>query len=101
MRLRRGAVLVDVSRGGVVVADAVAELVASGHLGYAVMDVFEIEPLPLESPLWSLPNVLITPHVAGTSNLFMERALTIFEQNLVSIASSGRPVTPVDWDAGY
>jgi len=101
LRLRQGAVLVDVSRGGIVVAGAIAELAASGHLGYAVLDVFEREPLPLESPLWSLPNVLITPHVAGTSNLFMDRALAILEQNLASLAAFGKPVTPVDADAGY
>lgn len=100
-RMRRGSLLVDVSRGGVVVQDAIVEFLTNGHLGGAVLDVFEKEPLPEDSPLWDLPNVFITPHVSGTSNVFMQRALAIFERNLAGLRECGQLATPVDMKAGY
>ncbi|MFT3965436.1 MAG: NAD(P)-dependent oxidoreductase [Sphingobium sp.] len=64
-RLRRGALLVNVARGGLVDTDAVVAALESGHLGGFATDVAETEPLPSSSPLWSAPNSLITPHVAA------------------------------------
>jgi len=64
--MKPGAVLVDVSRGGVVDAAALLSTLRSGHLGGAVLDVFENEPLPPDSPFWTLDNVLITAHSSST-----------------------------------
>jgi D-3-phosphoglycerate dehydrogenase len=62
-----GAVVVNVSRGGIIDEDALAELLRSGHLGGAGLDVFESEPLPAASPLLSAPNTVLTPHCASAS----------------------------------
>jgi phosphoglycerate dehydrogenase-like enzyme len=62
--LPRGAVLVNVSRGRIVVTDALVAALASGALGGCGLDVTDPEPLPKDHPLWRLPNVIITPHVA-------------------------------------
>ncbi|PZS29836.1 MAG: hydroxyacid dehydrogenase, partial [Pseudonocardiales bacterium] len=64
-RMHTGAVLVDVGRGGVVDEPALVQALAQGRLAGAALDVFATEPLPPDSPLWELPNVLISPHTAG------------------------------------
>ena len=63
-RLPRGAVLVNVSRGRIVVTDALVAALRSGALAGAGLDVTDPEPLPKDHPLWQLPNVIVTPHVA-------------------------------------
>lgn len=99
--VEQGAILIDVSRGGIVVESALVNALKSGRLGGAAIDVFEEEPLRSDSDLWNFPNVLLTPHVAGTSDRFMERAMEIFEENLYSLNNRGIPATPVDRAAGY
>ena len=61
---------------------ALIEALRSGHLGGAYLDVFETEPLPRESPLWDMPNVLITPHNSAVAAGNDERVLAIFLENL-------------------
>jgi len=63
--MKKGAVLVNIARGGIVDTDALVEVLNDGHLAGAGLDVTDPEPLPDGHPLWSAPNVLITPHVAG------------------------------------
>ena len=80
--LKRGAWLVNVGRGGLVDEAALVAALQSGHLGGAGLDVFEIEPLPEESPLWSMPNVIVTPHNSGDAPGNRDRAAAIFLDNL-------------------
>jgi (S)-sulfolactate dehydrogenase len=87
-RMKRGALLVNTARGGIVDDAALAQLVRSGHLGGAAIDVFEREPLPAGSPLAGIPNVLLTPHIAGVtqesnvrvSGMVAERVLAALER---------------------
>jgi phosphoglycerate dehydrogenase-like enzyme len=76
------AILVDVSRGGVVDHAALVKALSDHKLGGAALDVFPEEPLPEKSPLWNLPNVIITPHIAGISSRYTARAMLLFTENL-------------------
>ena len=90
-RLPRGARLVNVSRGGVVDQAALIGALESGRLGGAYLDVFEKEPLPADSPLWAMPNVIVSPHNASSSAGNNDRAARIFLANLVKWAR-GEPL---------
>jgi phosphoglycerate dehydrogenase-like enzyme len=80
--LPRGAMLVNVARGEVVDEPALVDALARGHLGGAFLDVFQHEPLPEGSPLWTLPNVMLTPHSAGHAAGNAARAAALFTDNL-------------------
>jgi phosphoglycerate dehydrogenase-like enzyme len=81
-RLPRGARLVNVARGEVVDEAAMARALAEGHLGGAWLDVFAHEPLDPASPLWDLPNVIISPHSSSRSSGHYDEVLEIFLDNL-------------------
>jgi D-2-hydroxyacid dehydrogenase (NADP+) len=80
--LPRGAQLLNVARGAVAVESDVIAALRSGQLGGAYLDVFEVEPLPAESPLWDLPNVIVTPHNSAASRGNDARVAQIFLANL-------------------
>ena len=80
--MKPGACLVNTSRGPVVDEAALVDALHSGHLGGAYLDVFETEPLPAESPLWSMPNVLITPHASDNVHGWPRRFAALFADNL-------------------
>lgn len=92
--MKPGGVFINVGRGSVVDEEALIDALDSGQLGYACLDVFAVEPLPLTSPLWEHPQVLISPHSAalstGENRLIMER----FCENLARFRS-GRPLKHV------
>jgi len=80
--MKPGAYLVAVSRGGIIDHNAMLPLLRDQKLGGAALDVFPNEPLPADSPFWKLPNVIITPHIAGFSPHYDERAIELFSENL-------------------
>jgi len=81
-RMKPGSLLVNAARGPLVVTDALVAALASGHLAGAVMDVTDPEPLPPDHPLWELPSVIITPHVAGQARWRIDRMTDLFCENL-------------------
>jgi phosphoglycerate dehydrogenase-like enzyme len=100
-RMKPAAVLVNLGRGDLVDEPALVEALRSGRIAGAGLDVFSDEPLPVESPLWAMPQVLVTPHVSGLGPRYWERALEIFAANLERHLD-GRPLlNVVDKRAGY
>ncbi|MCL2616742.1 MAG: D-2-hydroxyacid dehydrogenase [Defluviitaleaceae bacterium] len=101
--MKQGSFLLNVGRGNAVDQDALIELLASGHLGGAGLDVTVPEPLPAESPLWAMPNVIITPHNSNGVTMDITLDLTVdrfieYLQNYIE----GKPFKrTVDRQAGY
>ena len=100
-RLPAGAVVVLVSRGGVVDEEALVEALAAGRVRGAALDVFAREPLPPESPLWGLPNTLLTPHISGASRLFWRRQTELVTENIRRYLAGAPLLNTVDKHAGY
>lgn len=76
------AFLINIARGGVLDEAALAAALKAGKIAGAGLDVFSQQPLPPESPLWHLPNLIITPNVGGHSDKFVEQTLTVVVPNL-------------------
>jgi phosphoglycerate dehydrogenase-like enzyme len=79
--MRPGAWFVNVGRGEVVDEPALVDALDRGHLGGAGLDVFVAEPLPHDSPLWSMPNVIVTPHSSGITERSRRRSIELFVDN--------------------
>jgi D-2-hydroxyacid dehydrogenase (NADP+) len=90
-RLHAGAYVYNISRGAVIEEAALVAALRAGKLAGAGLDVFEEEPLPATSPLWDLPNVVLTPHVAGVTPLYYQRTAALFAENLDRFLA-GRPL---------
>jgi phosphoglycerate dehydrogenase-like enzyme len=80
--MRSGAVFINVGRGGTVDEDALLDALRNRRIRGAALDVFEVEPLPAEHPLWELDNVLISPHTADHTSDAHQRAMNFFIENL-------------------
>jgi phosphoglycerate dehydrogenase-like enzyme len=89
--MKPGAVVINVGRGELIDEPALAEALARGHLGGAGLDVFVTEPLPTDSPLWDLPNVIITPHSSAATASTGQGATEIFLANLAAYVA-GQPM---------
>lgn len=100
-RMPRGALVVCVGRGGVIDEGALIRALESGHLGGAAIDVFDKEPLDRQSPLWTTPNLLVTPHVAGVGLRYQERVDALFLENVRRIERGEAPLDIIDRAAGY
>jgi phosphoglycerate dehydrogenase-like enzyme len=99
--MKPDAYLIVVSRGGIVDEDALATAMQAGHLAGAGIDVAEREPLPVDSPLWDLPNVIITPHLAGSSYQKERRCVEVLRENLLRYGRGEPLINLVDKRAGY
>ena len=96
-----GVTIVNVGRGTVIDEDALIDALRSGQVGFAALDVFAVEPLPADSPLWDFDNVLVSPHSGGLDSREDERICEIFCDNLRAYLA-GRPLANVvDPALGY
>lgn len=100
-RMKKGAVLINVGRGAVVDESGLLDALRSHHLRGAALDVFATEPLPPDHPLWTLDNVLISPHCADHTPDSHELAMRCFLDNLGRFERSEPLVNVVDKAAGY
>lgn len=80
--IKPGAYLIDISRGKVVDHGALLKALQDGKLAGAALDVFPEEPLPADNPLWGMPNVIITPHLADASSRYDSQSCELFSENL-------------------
>lgn len=80
--MKSGVVIVDVSRGGVVDQNALAQALNAGHVAGAALDVFEVEPLPQNSPFWSMPNVIVSPHCSSVHQDWERASFDLFIENI-------------------
>ncbi len=80
--MKRGAYLINIGRGALIDEPALIEALRDGHLGGAALDVFAEEPLPPASPLWDMPNVIVSPHSASTADTENDKLTALFCENL-------------------
>ena len=99
--MKPNAVLINISRGGVVDEAALIDALRAGQIGGAALDVFEQEPLPASSPLWGLSNVILSPHVSGFTLRYDERAMSLFAENLRRYVANEPLLNVVDLRRGY
>ena len=98
-KMKLGGALINVARGGHLVAEDLIEVLDSGYLAHAYLDVFEHEPLPREHPLWSHPAITITPHSAALTE--PRTAIPRIVENIERLRRGEPPHNLVDFDAGY
>ena len=94
--MKPGAILVNTARGGIVDQDALVEALRSGSLGGAALDVTDPEPLPLSHPLYSFPNVIITPHIGSASRATRARMAEMAAANILAVLAGSEPPNPVN-----
>ena len=100
--MKKGAGFINVGRGPSVDTDALIRQIKNGQIGFAGLDVFKEEPLAKDSPLWDLPEVLITPHISGVAEHFKKRLFAIFEENLTAyVAGEELPRNVIDYKHNY
>ena len=92
--MKRTAFFINIGRGATVVLDDLNDALRAGEISGAALDVFEIEPLPADHPLWDAPGMIITPHVAGAGPYLDERRAEVFLDNCVRF-NEGRPLRNV------
>jgi glyoxylate/hydroxypyruvate reductase len=101
-RMKDGAGLVNVARGAVIDHAALCAALASGRLSGAILDVFDPEPLPSDSPLWDTPNVIITPHCSSDdAQAYVPKTLDLIFENLRRLLTGEDLVAAIDPRLGY
>lgn len=99
--LKKGAYIVNVGRGSLIDENALINALETGHIGGAALDVTQVEPLDPASKLWSLPNVLITPHSSGLSHTDPHAVFSLFFENLGRYVRNQRLKNLVDFSRNY
>jgi phosphoglycerate dehydrogenase-like enzyme len=99
--MKGGARIINVARGAIVDEPAMVDALARRAIAGACLDVFAVEPLPQDSPLWTLPNVIVTPHIAGMRADYAERFTDILVENLERYSRQESLQNVVDFDSGY
>jgi len=100
--MQKSACFINLGRGATVKQADLIDALRTKTIRAAVCDVYEKEPLPAESPLWQMENVILTPHVAGVSPQYLQRALEIVRHNLaVYLSGAGQMLNVVDLAKGY
>ncbi|HEY7030159.1 MAG TPA: D-2-hydroxyacid dehydrogenase [Thermomicrobiales bacterium] len=100
-RMRTGAYIYNIGRGPIIDTAALVAALSSGHLGGAGLDVTDPEPLPPNSPLWDMDNVIITSHTSGATPRYWDRAIAILESNIERFRAGGELLNVVDLAMGY
>ena len=100
--MKKSACFINLGRGSTVKETDLIDALQNNIIRALVSDVYEKEPLPADSPLWQLDNVILTPHIAGASPKYLHRAMDIIEHNLqVYVSGIGEMVSQVDFAKGY
>lgn len=99
--MKPSACLINVARGSVIDQDALIFALQDGRIAGAGLDVFEPEPLPADNPLWSLPNVILSPHCSARSPHINQRTVAQFAENLRRFAAGEQLLNVVDKTQGY
>lgn len=99
--MKRSTVIVNIARGAVIDQHALINAVRNGVIGGAALDVTDPEPLPPDNELWTLDNVMITPHISGGTPRYMDRAIDLFCDNLRRYLDNEPLRNVVDPDRGY
>ena len=94
--MKPGAILVNTTRGAVIDQDALVASLRSGHLGGAALDVTDPEPLPLDHPLFALPNAVITPHIGSASLATRAKMAEMAAMNIIEVLAGRMPLNPVN-----
>ncbi|WP_338825345.1 Glyoxylate/hydroxypyruvate reductase B [Moorella humiferrea] len=99
--MKKTAYFINVARGGVVDQEALIKVLQENTIAGAGLDVFAEEPLPSDNPLWDLPNVILTPHIAARSPYYMDRAIKVVIENLLRFSRDEELLFEVDKVRGY
>jgi phosphoglycerate dehydrogenase-like enzyme len=99
--MKAGAIVINVARGQLIDEEALADALGSGRLGGAALDVFTAEPLPPDSPFWSMPNVVVTPHNSGFRAGHFDAVIDLFSENLTRFERGVDLLNVVDPTVGY
>jgi phosphoglycerate dehydrogenase-like enzyme len=100
-QMKPGAIVINVARGQLIDEEALAAAIASGRIGGAALDVFTTEPLPVNSPFWSSPDVIVTPHTSGFRIGHFDAVIDLFSENLRRFERGVELLNIVDLQAGY
>jgi phosphoglycerate dehydrogenase-like enzyme len=100
-KAKKGCIFINVGRGQTVIEKDLIEALKTGNLAGAGLDVFDEEPLPKDSALWEMENVIVSPHISGWSADYFDKGLEIFKENLARYEKGEPLIDLVDKNAGY